>query len=273
MVKALLAYGADPNERLTTTTMLMSYIGYPERGAFERFACGTGDLRGATPLWVAAFGAATDGSYRGGAVAKYVQQAQSSTEVIRALLDAGADQHLTTDDGTTPFMAAAGLGRSTFRPNQTRGTRSRGAEEAVKVLLEAGAAINAKNEADFTALHGAAFRGLNEVVEYLVEQGADIDARDFRGRTPFRLAEGSKQSFQFQGLSADGRVSQEPGRQHPVGHSWNGPRARRPRRHRESPTLTEALRDFRTGLPVALSAEVARFQALLRKMNFPSQAQ
>ena len=198
VVKALLAYGADPNERLTTTTMLMSYIGYPERGAFERFACGTGDLRGATPLWVAAFGAATDGSYRGGAVAKYVQQAQSSTEVIRALLDAGADQHLTTDDGTTPFMAAAGLGRSTFRPNQTRGTRSRGAEEAVKVLLEAGAAINAKNEADFTALHGAAFRGLNEVVEYLVEQGADIDARDFRGRTPFRLAEGSKQSFQFQ---------------------------------------------------------------------------
>ena len=198
VVKAMLAYGADPNERLTTTTMLMSYIGYPDRGAFERFACGTGDLRGATPLWVAAFGAATDGSYRGGAVAKYVQQAQSSTEVIRALLDAGADQHLTTDDGTTPFMAAAGLGRSTFRPNQTRGTRSRGAEGAVRVLLEAGAEINAVNEADFTALHGAAFRGLNEVVEYLVEQGADIDARDFRGRTPFRLAEGSKQSFQFQ---------------------------------------------------------------------------
>ena len=54
------------------------------------------------------------------------------------------------------------------------------------------------NEADFTALHGAAYRGLNEVIEYLVEQGADIDARDFRGRTPFRLAEGSKQSFQFQ---------------------------------------------------------------------------
>ena len=33
---------------------------------------------------------------------------------------------------------------------------------------------------------------------YLVEQGADIDARDFKGRTAYRLAEGSKQSFQFQ---------------------------------------------------------------------------
>ena len=31
-----------------------------------------------------------------------------------------------------------------------------------------------------------------------MEHGADINARDFRGRTPFRLAEGSKQSFQFQ---------------------------------------------------------------------------
>ena len=58
--------------------------------------------------------------------------------------------------------------------------------------------MNAVNEAGFTALHGAAFRGLNEVIEYLVARGADIDARDFRGRTAYRMAEGSKQSFQFQ---------------------------------------------------------------------------
>jgi len=31
-----------------------------------------------------------------------------------------------------------------------------------------------------------------------VAQGADIDARDFRGRTAYRIAEGAKQSFQFQ---------------------------------------------------------------------------
>ena len=68
-------------------------------------------------------------------------------------------------------------------------------------MLDAGADVNAVNEADFTdftALHGAAFRGLNEIVQILVENGADINARDFRGRTAFRLAEGSKQSFQFQ---------------------------------------------------------------------------
>jgi hypothetical protein len=95
-------------------------------------------------------------------------------------------------------MVAAGLGRSTYTPRKPRGDRSVSAEEAVKVLLEAGADINQVNEADFTALHGAAMRGLNEVVQFLVERGADINARDFRGRTAYRLAEGSKQSFQFQ---------------------------------------------------------------------------
>ena len=194
VVKALLARGADPNARVTTSAMFMSYIGYPRKGAFEPFACGTGDLRGATPLWVAAY-AANRPVVGNNPAPDYVP---GRAEIIRTLLEAGADQHLTTDDGTTPFMVAAGLGRSTYRPREPRGVRSPSAEEAVKMLLEAGAEINAVNEADFTALHGAAFRGLNEVIEFLVEQGADIDARDFRGRTAYRMAEGSKQSFQFQ---------------------------------------------------------------------------
>jgi ankyrin repeat protein len=129
-------------------------------------------------------------------------RSESSTEVIKALLEAGAQVDATTDDGSTPLMAAAGLGRATFDPALKRGRRSAGAEEAVNVLLDAGARINAVNEADFTALHGAAFRGLNEVIKILVDRGADIDARDFRGRTAYRIAEGSKQSFQFQAYPA-----------------------------------------------------------------------
>ena len=185
LVQALLERGADVDARITTSAMFMSYIGHPTKGAFEGFATGTGDLRGATPLWVAAYAANSGGG--GGAL-----------EIIRTLLAAGADQHLTTDDGTTPFMVAAGLGRATYTPREPRGVRSESAEAAVRILLEAGADINAANEADFTALHGAAYRGLNEVIEYLVAEGADIDARDFRGRTPYRIAEGTKQSFQFQ---------------------------------------------------------------------------
>jgi ankyrin repeat protein len=195
MVKALLARGADPNSRITTSAMFMNYVGYPKKGAFEPYACGTGDLLGATPLWVAAFSA-----NGGGSAQNFGQPNRSETgvEVLQTLLEAGASLHLTTDDGSTPLMAAAGLGRATYTPREPRGIRSPTAEQAVKVLLDAGADINAVNEADFTALHGAAFRGLNEVVQYLVERGANINARDFKGRTPYRLAEGSKQSFQFQ---------------------------------------------------------------------------
>lgn len=195
LVKELLTRGADPNSRITTSAMFMNYVGYPKKGAFEPYACGTGDLRGATPLWVAAFSA------NGGASAQNFGQPNRSevgVEVLQTLLSAGANLHLTTEDGSTPLMAAAGLGRATYTPREPRGIRSQPAEQAVKVLLDAGADINGVNEADFTALHGAAFRGLNEVVQYLVERGANINARDFKGRTPYRLAEGSKQSFQFQ---------------------------------------------------------------------------
>ena len=175
--------------------MLMSYIGYPKKGAFEPFAPGTGDLRGATPLWVAAFDMNGAPSQVFSVIPSFTG---SNGELLRVLLDAGADLNLTTDDGTTPLMAAAGLGRATYTPREPRGVRSPTAEEAVRILVEAGADVNAVNEADFTALHGAAFRGLNEVIEYLVDAGVDIDARDFRGRTAYRMAEGSKQSFQFQ---------------------------------------------------------------------------
>jgi len=193
VVKALLAHGADVNARTTTSGMFMSYIGYPTKGAFEPFACGTGDVRGATPLWVAANSA-------NGLAANFGSSAMTgdTAEVIRILLTAGADQRITTVDGTTPLMVAAGLGKSTFSPGLQRGNRSQGAEDAVKALVEAGADINATNEADFTALHGAAFRGLDEVVAYLVAHGANINAREYKGRTAYRLAEGSKQSFQFQ---------------------------------------------------------------------------
>ena len=63
-------------------------------------------------------------------------------------------------------------------------------------LAAAAAAISAQQR--ITALHAATLRGWNEVVHYLVEHGANLNARDYRGRTAFRIAEGGKQSFQFQ---------------------------------------------------------------------------
>ena len=177
--------------------MFMGYIGFPTKGAFEQFATGTGDMRGATPLWVAAYGAnggrlvRREAGTAGGTTA-------SSGEVLKALLAAGAES---ASDDRRRHDAADGRRRHGPR-DVSAGAAARppldDAEEAVKILLDAGSDINAVNEADFTAIHGAAFRGLNEVIEILVERGADINARDYRGRTPYRIAEGAKQSFQFQ---------------------------------------------------------------------------
>ena len=196
LVRALLEHGADPNRRITASAAVLEYVvGRPKKGAFEPYSVGTGDLRGATPLWVAAY--ATNGV--GGQIA-FLSDARpaSDAEVVRTLLAWGADPHLATADGTTPLMAAAGLGRATYTPGKPRGMLLAAAEETVKLLLDTGADVNAVNEADYSALHGAAFRGQDEIVRLLVRHGADINARDARGRTPYRIAEGSKQSFQFQ---------------------------------------------------------------------------
>lgn len=199
LIRALVAKGADVNARIETSAMFMSYVGYPKKGAFEPFSCGTGDIRGATPLWVAAYSAnGMVGAFGGDMAVPNDTRSETSVDVVRTLLSLGGDLKMTTADGTTPLMVAAGLGRCTFTPSKPRAPRSEMAEEAVNVLLDAGAEINATNEADFTAIHGAAMRGLNEVLQILVKRGAALDARDFRGRTPYRLAEGAKQSFQFQ---------------------------------------------------------------------------
>ncbi len=192
LVDALLAGGADPNVRMTASGMTSQ--GFVRNGAYDTFTTGTGDVAGATPLWVAAFatnpgpGWMWDGWKTHG----------STGDVLRSLLAGGARPDITAIDGTTPLMAAAGCGRVSYWTNTPRALRQPMAEEAAAILLAAGVDVNATNEGDYTALHCAAFSGLSEVVELVVTHGADVDARDWRGRTAFRLAEGAKQSFHYQ---------------------------------------------------------------------------
>jgi ankyrin repeat protein len=111
------------------------------------------------------------------------------TDSIQLLVAHGALPNLPQANGVTPLMAATGLRSYTI---DTRG-RFKTEQEAIasaKLLLAAGADINAQDELGQTALHGAAFQGWNDLVRFLVENGADVMAADHQGKTALDAALG-----------------------------------------------------------------------------------
>lgn len=156
LVKALLDHGANPNLQLTRNL--------PGRSGMD-----SGDTtldEGTTPLMRAA---------RSGDAAS-----------MRALLQKGANPKLTTKEGNTALMFAAGVG---YRDKNTRGTDAE-ALEALKVAVDAGLDLSQANTRGETALHGAAGRGADSVVQFLVEHGAKLDTKTKQGLTALDFAMG-----------------------------------------------------------------------------------
>jgi uncharacterized protein len=108
-------------------------------------------------------------------------------EVMRLLLEHGADPNIPTDSNTTALMAAAGVNWSV---GQTYTESKANLMEAVRLCLEKGADVNAINSMGFTALTGAVNRGSDDIVEFLVKHGARMDVKDKEGRTIQDWAEG-----------------------------------------------------------------------------------
>jgi ankyrin repeat protein len=114
----------------------------------------------------------------------------ADAELMRLLLDAGADPTLTNEDGSTALMVAAGLGTSS--PGEDPGTEAE-VLEAVSVALDAGLDLDAVDSKGETAMHGAAYKHLPRVVEQLAAVGADIavwNKPNDRGATPLDIAVG-----------------------------------------------------------------------------------
>jgi len=154
-VRALAKHGANLNARVT-----------------KKPSMGTTNLNaiGATPFLLAARTADPD--------------------LMRLLAELGADPLLPNDDGTTPLMAAAGVGTSS--PGEDAGLEPE-VYDAVNLALDLGGDPNAVDKNGETAMHGAAYKHVPSVVKLLAQHGAKVEVwnrPNKRGWTPLRITEG-----------------------------------------------------------------------------------
>lgn len=110
----------------------------------------------------------------------FLRAAQSSdTELMKLLLDHGADPKIATARNVTALAVASGIAwveGVTFEWSREQN------KEAVQMLLDLGLDPNIQDGDGRAALHGAAHKGRNEIVQMLVDAGADLEMRDHGSR-------------------------------------------------------------------------------------------
>ena len=130
-------------------------------------------------------------------------------KVVELLLKHGANPRAAVGRGVTSILLAANVGTSESDRTGRRKTDA-GAIETIRLLMAAGADLNAADGQGRTAAHGAALWGMTGVIRFLHENGVDLTRKDSRGLTPLQTALGQAGGFGFGGRA--GVVREETAR-------------------------------------------------------------
>ena len=125
-----------------------------------------------------------------GATAFFLASDRADVPYMKLLLELGADPHIPNNQGTTAFLAAAGVGSRA--PEEEAGNEAE-CLKATKLIVSLGVDINTVDRNGETAMHGAALKNIPSMVYYLDELGADINiwnTRNDDGWTPLLIAQG-----------------------------------------------------------------------------------
>lgn len=211
MVKALLVVGADPNAPCKwgiTPLMAAKSVGVAEAllaaGAdvdaathFDKSglepghtalmkAAGRGDL----PIieLLLAHGADVEAKDSEGRTALVRAAADGNAQVSQALIDAGAavglvEAALLGDTARVRGLLAGGGLQPELMASALWWAAGRGQDASVRLLLEAGAPVDARGCRESTALMHAALCGQADAVDILISSGADVNAWNGRGVT------------------------------------------------------------------------------------------
>ena len=92
--------------------------------------------------------------------------------MMKLLLDNGADPNIQNNGGFTPLIQACYLGNI----------------RAVKILIDKGADVNIKTKLGVNAIQKASYNGYADIVELLISNGANVNEASNVGKTPLMKA-------------------------------------------------------------------------------------
>jgi uncharacterized protein len=153
MVRSLLEHKADPNARLKTRVLKRQFNG--------------GDARlgeGSTAFLRAAKG--------------------GDAQLMRILIDGGADPTLNQKNKRNPIMLAAGV--HSQRKDNALMAGDASVVDAIQICLDHGVDINAVNDVGETAIYAAI--GSPALIRFMADHGAKLDVKNNKGQTALEAA-------------------------------------------------------------------------------------